>query len=168
MGNAHNFDAKISEENIDTGISENKIEALTEHLSRALADSYVLYLQTQGVHWNGVGPAFYSVHKLTEEQYEDLADAIDEIAERIRALGQTAPSSFGEFAEISVLESEPQKENVGAMLERLIDSNQAVASRLREAVEAAEEVKDVFTADMLTARIGVHEQAAWMLRSLNA
>ncbi len=162
------LDATIQNEDIDTGIETKDISILATALENALADSYVLYLQTQGVHWNVVGPAFYSVHKLTEEQYEDLAKSIDEIAERIRALGQTAPSSFGEFAKIAILSSKPQKQSAAQMIESLIENNEKIALRLRKAVAVAEDVEDVFTADMLTARIGAHEQAAWMLRSLNA
>lgn len=168
MGNNTLLDKKIEKENIKTGIKNKDISELTEHLSNALSDTYLLYTQTQGVHWNVVGPAFYSVHKLTEEQYEDLAEAIDEIAERIRALGQIAPSSFGQFEERSILDSQPQTDSAKEMLKSLADSNESTAFRLREAVNAAEQVNDVFTADMLTARIGAHEQAVWMLHSLNA
>ncbi|MGF1461566.1 MAG: Dps family protein [Maricaulaceae bacterium] len=155
-------------ETIDTGIAHRDTSKLAKYLSNALADSYVLYLQTQGVHWNVVGPAFYSVHQLTEAQYEDLAEAIDKIAERIRALGHIAPSSFREFTDLTVLDNEPTDQSAAALIKRLVHMNQAVADRLRKSVAAAEEVEDVFTADLLTARIGVHEEAAWMLRSLAA
>ncbi|NMH59869.1 Dps family protein [Alteromonas ponticola] len=168
MAGSNVLDVKAERESLETGIDNKDTKPLAEHLSRALADTYILRLQTQGVHWNVVGPSFYSVHKLTEEQYEDLADAVDEIAERIRALGQISPSSFAEFERLSVLDSEEQAGSAAEMLQGLIKGNELVASRLRKAVGKAEEMNDVYTADLLTARIGVHEEAAWMLRSLAA
>lgn len=168
MSNSKVLDVKAERESLETGIKRKDTKTLAKHLSQALADTYTLRLQTQGVHWNVVGPAFYSVHKLTEEQYEELADAVDEIAERIRALGHISPSSFSEFVDLSVINSEEQTASAAKMLEDLVKSNELVASRLRKAVNAAEEVNDVYTADLLTARIGVHEEAAWMLRSLAA
>ena len=137
-------------------------------MSPALADTYILYLQTQGVHWNVVGPTFYGVHNLTETQYEDLAGAIDELAERIRALGHISPSSFDEFAKLSDLVSVPTNKSAGELVEMLVDSNEKAARRIRRSVQTAESAEDVYTADLLTARIGVHEKAAWMLRSLLA
>ena len=162
------FKPKVEHQKIETGIDERDTSKLAKYLSNALADTYILYLQTQGAHWNVVGPAFFGVHKMTEEQYEDLSGAIDEIAERIRAIGHVAPSSFAEFEQLSILESVPTDKSAGDLITRLVDSNQKIADRLRKSVAAAEEVEDVFTADLLTARIGKHEEAAWMLRSLLA
>lgn len=159
---------KIEKEEIETGIANRDTGTLAKHLSYALADSYILYLQTQGAHWNVVGPTFYTLHKLTEEQYEDLADAIDTIAERIRALGEIAPSSFSEFVTLSTLESEPATSSAKQLITMLVNSNQAVADRMRKSVAEAEKANDVYTADLLTARIGAHKEAAWMLRSLLA
>ena len=159
---------KVEPEKVDTGIEAPTTDELAKRLSEALADSYVLYLQTQGVHWNVVGPAFYGVHNLTEVQYQDLATAIDDIAERIRALGHVAPSSFGEFIKLSTLESTPNDNNAGELIEKLVRAHQSTAERMRESVAAAEAVEDVFTADLITARIGAHEKAAWMLRSILA
>ncbi|MEQ9125633.1 MAG: DNA starvation/stationary phase protection protein, partial [Alphaproteobacteria bacterium] len=99
------FRPKPETETVEAGIRPNDTGELAQRLSEALADTYILYLQTQGAHWNVVGPTFYGVHNLTETQYEDLAVAIDEIAERIRAIGHISPSSFGEFAELSDLAS---------------------------------------------------------------
>jgi len=157
-----------SEDKIKTGLRDRDTGKLAKYLSNALADSYVLYLQTQGAHWNVVGPAFYSVHELTEKQYEDLQEAIDDIAERIRALGHLAPASFDEFADLSVIKSKPSAKSAHDLIKGLVEDNQAVAERMRKAVAAAEEVEDVYTADLLTARIGAHEEAAWKLRSLLA
>lgn len=159
---------KIEKASVDTGIADRDTGKLAKYLSNALADTYILYLQTQGAHWNVVGPLFYSLHKLTEDQYQDLAGAIDNIAERIRAIGHIAPSSFPEFAQLSVLESEPTTHSAEQLVERLVNGNQAIADRLRKSVAAANEVDDVYTADLLTARIGAHEEAAWMLRSVLA
>ncbi len=160
------FKPKVSEQRVEAGIEDRDTSKLAKYLSNALADSYILYLQTQGTHWNVVGPSFYGVHKLTETQYEDLAAAIDAIAERIRALGHIAPSSFSEFTELSSLDSQPTTESAADLIGRLVESNEIVADRMRKSVAAADEVNDVFTADLLTARIGAHEEAAWMLRSL--
>ena len=151
---------------VDTGITTAKRKQVAETLSQALADSFTLYLKTLGVHWNVVGPGFYSVHKLTEEQYVDLDAAIDAIAERIRALGHVAPASFGDFGKLSEIASDSIPKTAAEMLDALIADNEAAAKRMREFVAAADEADDVYTADMLTARIGKHEQNAWMLRSM--
>jgi starvation-inducible DNA-binding protein len=152
-------------EAIDTGIDDLDTQRLADVLSDALADSFTLYLKTLGVHWNIVGPAFFGLHKLTQEQYEDLDRAIDKIAERIRALGHIAPAAFGDFESRSQLDSKTTLSDAKHMLETLVQDNETVAKRMREAVRIAEECDDVFTADMLTARIGKHEQNSWMLRA---
>lgn len=150
----------------DTGLDRADTKAIAEALSDALADSFSLYLKTLGVHWNIVGPSFYGMHKLTEAQYEDLALAVDALAERIRALGHIAPAAFGDYAERSVVESKTTLSSAEGMLKALIADNEAVARRLREAVAVADEAQDVFTADMLTARVGKHEQNVWMLKAV--
>lgn len=152
-------------ETIDTGIDNDNTERLADVLADALADSFTLYLKTLGVHWNIVGPAFFGLHKLTQEQYEDLDAAIDEIAERIRALGHVAPAAFGDFESRSALESKTTLSDAKQMIETLIADNETIARRMRDAVRIAEECEDVFTADMLTGRIGKHEQNSWMLRA---
>jgi starvation-inducible DNA-binding protein len=152
-------------ETIDTCIDDFSTEQLADVLSDALADSFTLYLKTLGVHWNIVGPAFYGIHKLTQDQYEDLDAAIDEIAERIRALGHVAPAAFGDFQQRSMLQSKTTLSDAKQMLETLIEDNETVARRMRDAVRIADEFDDVFTADMLTARIGRHERNSWMLRA---
>ncbi|MGL5836935.1 MAG: Dps family protein [Sphingorhabdus sp.] len=162
---AANIGPEPSVESIDTGIDDKDTKQLSEVLAEALADSFTLYLKTLGVHWNIVGPSFFGLHKLTQEQYEDLDEAIDEIAERIRALGHIAPAAYGDFEQHSVIESKTTLSDAKSMLETLIADNETIARRMREAVRIADEADDVFTADMLTARIGKHEQNSWMLRA---
>ncbi len=158
--------SKTKPDTVNTGIDANDRKEVAKALQHGLADTYSLYLKTLGVHWNIVGPAFYSVHKLTEVQYEDLHSAADVIAERIRALGEIAPASFGDYTKLSVVDSSETPRDADAMLKGLIADNEAIAKRMRDFVEIAEEADDVFTADLLTARIGKHEENAWMLRAL--
>jgi starvation-inducible DNA-binding protein len=153
-------------ENIHTGLEQRDTTAVAKKLSEALADSFLLYLKTLSVHWNIVGPTFYSMHKLTQAQYEDLQAAIDELAERIRALGHLAPASFGDYTKLSQLDSTSTLTTAELMLKSLVNDNQAIARRLRTAVAVAADADDVVTADLLTQRIGKHEQNAWMLRSV--
>jgi starvation-inducible DNA-binding protein len=138
---------------------------LAASLTGMLADAYVLLVKTQGVHWNVVGPLFVSLHQLTEEQYQDLFGAIDEIAERIRALGYLAPTSIAEMMPHSAIGEETGNPTAEQMVEALIRDHETVARRLREAVEMAEGLRDVATADLLTERLQVHEKAVWMLRA---
>jgi len=158
--------AKSKDTVINTGIERSDTDVMANKLSDALADSFSLYLKTLGVHWNIVGPSFFGLHKLTEAQYEDLAIAVDALAERIRALGHLAPAAFGDYANRSVVESETTLSTADEMIKALIKDNEAIARRLREAVSVADEADDVFTADMLTARIGKHEENVWMLRAV--
>lgn len=160
------LNAKPKNAPFDTGIENSDTKIIADRLADALADSFSLYLKTLGVHWNIVGPSFYGLHKLTEAQYQDLGTAIDAIAERIRALGHLAPAAFGDYAGRSVVDSETTISTADQMIRTLITDNEAIARRLREAVSVADEADDVFTADMLTARIGQHEQNVWMLRAV--
>lgn len=158
--------ATTKTDTVNTGIEAKDRKEVAKALQHGLADTYSLYLKTLGVHWNIVGPAFYSVHKLTEVQYEDLHAAADVIAERVRALGHIAPASFGDYTKLSVVDSSETPSQADAMLKGLIADNEAIAKRMRDFVEIAEDADDVFTADLLTARIGKHEENAWMLRAL--
>jgi starvation-inducible DNA-binding protein len=135
-------------------------------LSRLLADSYTLYLKTHGFHWNVVGPRFYELHKLFEEQYTELQGAVDAIAERVRALGAKAPGSYGEFGKLTSLREESGTPPAQAMIRQLLADNRSVARSAEAAVEAAEARHDVATADLATQRVEIHEKAAWMLDSL--
>jgi starvation-inducible DNA-binding protein len=148
------------------GIAQEDRSELAAKLSKALANSYLLYLKTQGFHWNVVGPLFYGLHKLTESQYEDMALAIDTIAERIRAIGFLSPGSFKQFHDIASITEETSAPTAEIMITQLINDNETCSRELRDTVKEAEKVGDVKTADLLTDRIGQHEENAWMLRAI--
>jgi starvation-inducible DNA-binding protein len=141
-------------------------QEITAVLSRLLADSYTLYLKTQGFHWNVVGPRFYELHKLFEEQYTELQGSVDTIAERIRALGAKAPGSYGELGKLTSLREESGTPSAQEMIRQLLADNRAVARSAEAAAEAAEARHDVATVDLATQRVETHEKAAWMLDSL--
>lgn len=150
---------------IKTGIDRKDRTALAKALSVHLANTYVLYGQTQAYHWNVTGPLFFSIHSLTEKQYADMAEAIDSIAERIRAIGFTAPSGLHTMVALAEIDDKAENPDAKVMLEQLASNNEKVAASARHAVEQAEKAGDVYTADLLTARIGIHEESAWMLRA---
>ncbi len=150
---------------MDTGITGAARQETADNLSRLLADTYTLYLKTHGYHWNVTGPMFRSLHLMFEEQYMDLRDAADLIAERIRALGHMAPASYGEFAALSQVPDEAGVPDALDMVRRLVVGHEAVIRTAREVVAAAEAAGDVATADMATGRIEIHEKTAWMLRA---
>ena len=152
-------------EQLSTSIDAAGRTAVAEALKSALADSYSLYLKTLGVHWNVTGPSFYGLHKLTDAQYNELHQAADAIAERIRALGHVAPASFSEFRTASCVDVETPHKPTADMLTELVADNEAVARRMLAASDVAEDAGDKFTEDMLIARIGIHEENAWMLRA---
>lgn len=157
---------KIEHGKTHSGIDEKARANLAELLGKALADSYVLYLKTQNLHWNVVGPQFYGVHKLTEAQYQDMAESIDDIAERIRAIGFFAPGSFDAYKKLTSVEEAGSEFDAQAMIATLADDNETCSRSLRQAVIEAEKLEDVKTADLLTERIGQHEENTWMLRAL--
>jgi starvation-inducible DNA-binding protein len=153
---------------IEIGISESARQSITEGLSRVLADSYTLYLKTHNFHWNVTGPMFQTLHLMFETHYNELALAVDLIAERIRALGHFAPGSYRAFAALSAI---PEAEGVPAatdMIRELVAGHQTVAKTARSVFAAAEAAADQATMDLLTQRLQVHEKTAWMLRSLLA
>lgn len=152
-------------ETLATSVDSAGRSAVAEALKTALADSYALYLKTLGVHWNVTGPSFYGLHKLTDAQYQELHSAADSIAERIRALGHVAPASFSEFRAASCVDVETPHKSTTEMLTELVSDNEAVARRMLEASNIAEDAGDKFTEDMLIHRIGIHEENAWMLRA---
>lgn len=162
------YAADTKETQVNTGIDKKDREALAKSLGPVLASTYVLYHKTHAYHWNVTGPLFYSVHKLTDDQYQDMADAIDDIAERIRALGFTTPVGLGSYISDSVVEDVKSLPTAGEMIQELSEDHQKIAAQLRKVVEEAEDMEDVYTADLLTTRIGVHEEAAWMLNALMA
>ena len=153
---------------IDIGIDEADRIAIAEGLSRLLADSYSLYLKTHNYHWNVVGPMFSSLHAMFEDQYTELAVAVDDIAERIRALGETAPGSYSEFAQLSSVSEETDRPDANEMIRRLVEGQEAVVRTARSVFSATERASDEASADLLTQRMQVHEKTAWMLRSMLA
>jgi starvation-inducible DNA-binding protein len=153
---------------IDIGISETDRKAITDGLSRLLADTYTLYLKTHNYHWNVTGPMFQTLHLMFETQYNELALAVDLIAERIRALGAPAPGSYREFTELSSIAEDTDRPDATEMIRRLVKGQEAVARTARSVFPVAEQANDEPTADLLTQRLQVHEKTAWMLRSLLA
>ena len=153
---------------IDIGISSEQREAIADKLSHLLADSYSLYLKTHNYHWNVTGPQFNTLHTMFETQYSELALAIDEIAERIRALGVKAPGSYSEFAARTEIPEATGDEDADEMVRRLVAGQETVARTAREAFPVAEAANDEPTADLLTQRMQTHEKNAWMLRSMLA
>lgn len=162
------LNTKASEVKVESGIERKDREQLAQKLSKSLADTYTLYLKTQGFHWNVAGPLFYSLHKMTEEQYQDLFEAVDEIAERIRAIGFPAPASYTQFSELTDIKESTSVPTAEEMIQQLAQDNETCARYMREAALEADKVDDIFTNDMLTARIGQHEENTWMLRALLA
>jgi len=163
---AQALQAKTHIENVKTGIQNADRKAVADAVGRALADTYALYLKTQGFHWNVVGSHFYGLHKLTEAQYEELGGAIDGIAERIRALGYPAPASFSQFSALTQIKDADGTQSGEVMIKALIEDHESVSRSFRETIELAEGASDAVTADLLTRRLHEHEKAVWMLRAL--
>ncbi|MVW80539.1 Dps family protein [Bordetella sp. 02P26C-1] len=151
---------------ISIGISDSDREAIAAELSKVLADSYTLYLMTHNFHWNVTGPMFNTLHQMFMTQYSEEWAALDDIAERIRALGVHAPGTYREFSKLSSI-SEPQDvPDAMEMIRLLVKGNEAVSKTARAAFEKADGANDQPTADLLTQRMDIHEKNAWMLRSL--
>ncbi|MGH1397757.1 MAG: Dps family protein [Alphaproteobacteria bacterium] len=138
---------------------------ITESLNIALADSYALYLKTHNYHWNVVGPSFRSLHMMFEDQYTDLAVAVDDIAERIRSLGEKAPGTFSEFSELTSIKEGDKNASANDMVKDLAQSQDQIVGSLKEALNIAQKADDEVTADLLIGRMAIHEKAAWMLKS---
>ena len=153
---------------LNTGINKKDRESIASGLSRLLADSYTLYLKTHNYHWNVTGPQFNTLHLMFEGQYTELATAVDEIAERIRALGVKAPGSYSEFAKMTSIEEGSGDEKAEEMIRQLAIGQETVVRTAREAFPAADAANDEPTADLLTQRMQIHEKNAWMLRSMLA
>lgn len=151
----------------NTGISEKERRAIAEGLSRLLADTYTLYLTTHNFHWNVTGPMFNSLHAMFMQQYTELWNAVDPIAERIRALGYPAPGSYAQFSKLSSMKDAPaEPPKAMAMVALLAEGHEAVARTARSVFPIADAANDQPTADLLTQRMDVHEKTAWMLRAL--
>jgi len=142
------------------------VKPVAEGLSDALADTYRLLFKTHTYHWNVEGPLFYSIHNLTETQYENMFEASDELAERIRALGQFAPHAMADIMDRSVIKDADELPSAGEMCEALADDHERVSHRLHALIELAGAHKDPVTEDLATERSSFHEQAAWMLRAI--
>jgi starvation-inducible DNA-binding protein len=151
---------------INIGIDEKDRAAIAEGLSRLLADSYTLYLKTHNFHWNVTGPMFNTLHLMFETQYTELALAVDQIAERIRALGFPAPGSYADFSRLSSISEAQGVPTAEDMIRELVEGQEAVVRTARATFPDVDRVSDEPSADLLTQRMQVHEKNAWMLRSL--
>ena len=153
---------------IDIGISEKDRKKLADGLARLLADTYTLYLKTHNFHWNVTGPMFQTLHLMFETHYNELALAVDLIAERIRTLGHVAPGSYKAYAKLSTIREEEGVPAATEMIRSLMKGHEAVAKTARSVFQVADAASDQPTADLSTQRVQIHEKTAWMLRSLLA
>ena len=154
---------------INTGLDANARKAVADALNGVLADTYVLYQMTHAYHWNVTGPQFPVLHAMFEEQYREMWAALDELAERVRALGAFAPTSGKAFAELASIHSaEAEPPAATAMVKSLLKGHETLIRRARIALETADEAGDVGSEDLLTQRIQTHEKTAWMLRATAA
>lgn len=153
-------------EKINVGISEKDRKAIAEGLAHLLADTYTLYLKTHNFHWNVKGPMFQTLHLMFETQYNELALAVDQIAERIRALGVAAPGTYAEFEKLSSIKETSGVPRAEEMIRLLVEGQEAVVRTARSIFPVVDKANDEPTADLLTQRMQIHEKTAWMLRSL--
>jgi starvation-inducible DNA-binding protein len=151
---------------INIGINTGDRKAIAEGLSRMLADTYTLYLKTHNYHWNVTGPMFNTLHLMFEQQYNELALAVDSIAERIRALGVHAPGSYRQFGKLTSIKENVEVPAAMDMVRQLIEDNETVVRTAREVFPVVDQAHDEPSADLLTQRMQIHEKTAWMLRSL--
>jgi len=151
---------------MDIGIDDKTRERIADGLAHLLADSYVLYLKTHGFHWNVTGPMFNALHNMFMDQYTELWNALDPIAERIRALGYPAPASYAQFVKLASIDEETGVPNAKNMIRQLIAGQEAVTRTARGMFPIVDKAGDEPTADLLTQRMQIHEKNAWMLRSL--
>lgn len=153
---------------VNIGIAQPERQEISNQLSKVLADTYTLYLKTHNFHWNVTGPQFQTLHLMFETHYNELWLAVDEVAERIRALGFPAPGTGKEFGELSSIKEEAGIPDATSMIKKLVEGHEAVARTARAAFTVADKANDQPTCDLLTQRMQVHEKTAWMLRSLVA
>lgn len=151
---------------INIGIDEKNRSKIAESLSKVLADTYTLYLKTHNFHWNVTGPMFQTLHLMFEQHYNELALAVDLVAERIRALGFPAPGTYRQFSALSSIKEDDGIPKAEDMIRRLVEGHETVARTARTAFTLADEANDQPTCDLLTQRMQLHEKTAWMLRSL--
>ncbi len=153
-------------EQVNIGIDDQARAAIAAGLKRLLADTYTLYLKTHNYHWNVTGPRFRDLHLLWEEQYTELAVAVDDVAERIRTLGHPAPGTYREFADLTSIEEPATVPDAEGMLRDLVQAQEAVVRTARDILPSAQEAGDESSASLIADRMAVQEKAAWMLRSL--
>lgn len=151
---------------IDIGITETHRQQIAEGLGHVLADTYTLYLKTHNFHWNVVGPRFRELHLMFEEQYNELALAVDAIAERIRTLGFAAPGTYRAYAELATIEETEGVPDADTMIRILTQDNETVVRTARKILTIAQDANDESTASLISDRLVVHEKTAWMIRSL--
>ncbi|OHX13615.1 Dps family protein [Chromobacterium sphagni] len=151
---------------MDIGINEQDRQDIAHGLSRLLADSYTLYLKTHNFHWNVTGPMFNTLHLMFEAQYNEMALAVDLVAERIRALGHYAPGSYADYARLTSIPEASGVPKADDMIRQLVDGHETLCRTARSIFAVVEKAGDEPTADLLTQRLQVHEKTAWMLRSL--
>lgn len=151
---------------VNIGIDKDIRAAIADTLKYVLADTYTLYLKTHNFHWNVTGPYFASLHVLFESHYQELATAVDDLAERIRALGYPAPGSYKQFGELTSIEEETSVPKAEEMIKQLVEGHEAVIKTAHKAYKIAEDGKDEVTMSLLADRLTVHEKTAWMLRSM--
>ncbi len=150
----------------DLRLSEAEAKAIAEGLTRVLSDTFMTYLKTHGFHWNVEGPRFHSMHEMLEDQYKELWEAIDDIAERIRALGYYAPAALADYREISQIVEERTVPAANRMLEILADDHETTVRTIRGVYSVAEEAGDQATTNLFDDRLSEHEEAIWMLRAM--
>lgn len=151
---------------MDIGINQQDRQAIAEGLSKLLADTYSLYLKTHYFHWNVTGPMFNTLHLMFEAQYNELALAVDMVAERMRSLDVYAPGTYSQFAKLTSIKESEGVPKANGMIAELVSGHEAVCRTARSVFPAAEKASDEATADLLTQRLQLHEKTAWMLRSL--
>lgn len=150
---------------VNIGIEEEDRKTIADALAKLLADTYLTYIKTHNYHWNVTGPFFHSLHEMFEEQYTELAAAVDDIAERIRILGYRAPATYREFMDLSSVEEDTDAPNAMEMVRRLAESNEEVLRTARSALKPAQSADDEATIDLITQRLDAHSKAVWMLRA---
>lgn len=151
---------------INIGINTESRKTLADALSKLLADSYTLYLKTHNFHWNVTGPNFASLHTLFESEYVELADAVDDIAERIRTLDVPAPGSYQQFLALTCIKEETGVPSASDMIAQLVKDHEAVSKTAHDVLKVAQKIEDEVTVALATDRMTVHEKTAWMLRSM--
>lgn len=149
-----------------TAFTDTNTTNIAKGVSSILADTYTLYLKTQNYHWNVTGPRFPQLHEMFEKQYTEMAIAVDEIAERIRALGFKSPGSLEDFLKLTSLTEDKGHTEADEMIKKLVHDHTIIAEKSREVIRMADESNDEATADLLASRIKVHEKTAWMLKSV--